>query len=294
MPKCDSCNKSLKDDSSLLRHLSQKIDCKEHYGQESYENMKREARLSSKKKWNDKQSTKDAQIKRSRLEKEKRNKSARQRSQSHKSRKNSDAGKAFLKFHNLNYAIVKTDLIHSKEFTERAYDIFYDKAYNDAIDYAFGRITALGFINEEIANESNVCDMIEAALEQCFDEKFDAYINYLIDNFIEKLDENIDLACERQSELKSFDQFFEEFQLTLWPKLVDICLDKTFETLEKEAENISILKFQCGYLELTFQDKLSEEIKEVSGDTDLSTSISNFIKPMMSDKARNYIKTYEK
>ena len=75
MPVCDACGKPFDGNnpkSSLLSHISHKVECKEYYGEAKLKMMRRDAKLHSKQKWNNKDSTKDAQSERYRFEKEKR------------------------------------------------------------------------------------------------------------------------------------------------------------------------------------------------------------------------------
>ena len=134
MFECESCHLEFDKKATLLRHVSHKKICKEHYGEYRLKDMRIEGELARKRKWwkghsnEAKQSYQQNKIQIREKEKQKYVKEH--------VRYETDEGRAFNAFYDFVYDCCKTEAIEKLINTGVAYDKVYKTASNKATDRA--------------------------------------------------------------------------------------------------------------------------------------------------------------
>ena len=174
---CENCHRPFKAESSLLRHISHRETCKDYYGKERLDDVKKASNLISKRKWKKAHSS---ELKSKYKKDEKLAKKTTKRYVKSDVGKSTPAGKSFTVFYeNVYYEAIGK--IEEDKLQGAAYDAVYNFAWDSAID---------------LTMKSD--DYVKT---------FEANINYKVD---EGIREDVDIGLELEKAFDtSFDRLFE-------------------------------------------------------------------------------------
>ena len=294
--RCDCCKRQLKDQSRLLRHIGHKTECKDHYG-DDFSRMKRDARLQSKRKWNDKETTKELQFQRAQSDRPKRNQARRERHHAHKAKLKSEKGQAFSQFFNLIFREYERDQVDDYVF-DKAYSIIYDKAHDHSLNYTMGTdfwqscdvpTGSLHFWDPKY--ESEIYNRISDALEISFNKRFKENLEEYTDDLVKKIRDKVWSSCYIKMERWAFNQFFDEFCTTVYSDAIDEAMDFAFDELEElTAASFYITHSKLGF---AFDDKYKQILNEAAKSSDMSKRILVKVKTAIDDNARAQVAKLE-
>ena len=285
---CKHCKKPFLDESSLLRHVSHKASCKEHYGEE-LDWMKQEARLQSKRKYNHKPSTVQNEVKRYQHEKEKRKIAAKERYR--KTKLPNPFGfktKAFKALYSFLYNLVEDEVTQEK-LVEIGFDTVFNTAYDQSVDPAMSQWEEtlkenIGNCNDsEIENKYDINAEIERAHEETFKANLKKNIAKLNDAWIKTQQWNLHVSCERKAQRRTRN-FYQDFCKDVYPTMVDDAMDFAFTKTVKELDEYSLDDFSFERdLNASFRSALlcREDVSYTVIDSDLCKKMKKVFKDLM-------------
>ena len=215
-------------------------------------------------------------------------------------RRKSVKGKAFTKFY--FYVYFERNVAALKELEDFAYNKCYDDAEEKAIDLTFETDDWVTIFNENAGpgyswvDKNNGLRALEYDEDYPFDEEFEpafqkAFDKYMtkeirkeMDIWLDKVDNQIYDKCKKQGENTAFTHFYEEFCSNLYIKIQTETLDKVFESIEEDDDDLSEHKFDQNYSRI-FNDLL--ETASVS--SELADKMSEKLDPKI-DKQVRYMK----
>ena len=272
---CESCDQEFKSDASLLRHVSHKLACNEHYGEERLWEMRRSGKLLAGKKWKraNRPHDKIEYMKNKCTTKSTCNSSADKNYPkfsyvSEGVRKCTYAGVAFRKYFRIIYQKKKQDTLDSlKEFARQ-------KVYNNCVDFTLDKV-----FTEQKTYTIDYDDHgdLEKALEAAFEDRIERKIAQDVNEWIDNASIHLSITCQKQSENFVFNNFLAEFRSAIFPELQEKVLDLTFNFTDEDINNIKIEEtdrkdridrriyefFFWRYVRL-LDEELSQEPKETS------------------------------
>ena len=266
MNSCNFCQIVFEEKSSLLRHISHKPKCKNFYGDETFNQLRREARLASKRRW--KHEHADQENEKKRNQKEKYKKYEQDRYVNVKDRKKSKEGNTFEKVYQAAYSNAHSIL------WDKLYDQAFEKVFDDAIDQAldetFGTYDFQHLFNKNVGwhydedgdgayeKDCDVYEEIEKAIEDTNDKKMDETLQNLSQKWINNRRLNIDYKCLVQSERKAFTEYFDEFKVNHFNVIQDKAMDDAFSLLVPgDVENFDKVEWKIEQNFIScFEDQL--------------------------------------
>ena len=288
---CESCKDEFKEKSSLLRHVSHRKSCKQHYGPMRLMQMRYQGQLVAKRKWwknhgQEKTKSDSATIKKTAKCTPK--EVMKRKYVSQYERRNTEKGKAFTKFYFHVYHERKVAAL--KELEEFAYDKFYSNAEEEAIDLTFETDDWVTIFNENAGpgyswvNKNEWLRELEYDEDYPFDEEFEPAFRKVFDKYLEKeileridswldtVDNQIYDKCKKQGENTAFAYFYEEFCLNLYNKIQTEALDKVFDLIEEDA-------MSEHKLDLSYSQKFNDLLEDASVSSELANKVSKKLDP---------------
>ena len=295
---CEGCKDEFRDKSALLRHVSHRKSCKEHYGAMRLMQMRYQGKLVAKRKWwknNGPKKTKSDSTMTKKAAKCTSKEVMKQKYVSQDERRNTEKGKAFTKFY--FYVYFERKVAALKQLEEFAYDKFYKDAEEEAIDLTFETddwVTAFNenagpgysWVNKnewlrelEYDEDYPFDEEFEPAFKKVFDKYFEKEIVQRIDSWLDTVDNRIYSKCKKQGENTAFAHFYEEFCSNLYNKIQTGTLDKVFDLIEEDA--ISEHKLDQNYSRI-FNDLL----EDASVSSELADKLSKKLDPKIEKQVR--------
>lgn len=253
---CTGCFKRFKDNSGLLRHIGHRPICKDFYGLEKYDDMRKEAQLLSKRKW---KQTHASEFKKK--YKEQKGKAVKKKKHIPDDERSTEAGLAFDGIFKNIYVELETELCQGNDKMNRmAYDAVVDKAHDDALDYTFESRKFVGtfYLNFEFGDHLDEIDEeeeIKNVLKSTFDNKFKENIHKYMDEWIADKEEMINAVCCENSRDTAFRNIYPKFK-ELFLVCEDIAMDHAFEALDEEVADEDFRQ----ELEKNYQKQIREEL----------------------------------
>ena len=315
---CKLCYQPFETKSSLLRHISHKKICREHYGEAKFEDMRRNSRLASKSNWNKKQTAKEA--KRYQTEKEKCKIDSKRRYVSAGLRKGYPDGEAFSTVYKQLFEACHENIGEDKLF-DRSFDVVHDTVYAQSVDHIMKSTDyqeifventmdlELEETDDEIANE------IEKAMKEAFENYSEIQLNKSANDWTHKKENEVFYRCFERGERRAFSNHFEEFKATIYQDSVNNAMDEAFEKFDQNGDQVEqkIEKYDDEYyrlvktseskefakeieklLERVFKDFQKEEIIILFNQSPMSTKMKQMINDMMANEVRLIFKESEK
>ena len=286
--KCKHCKKPFHEESSLLRHISHKIACKDHYGEELKE-MRRVARLQSKRSCNQRWAKVNDQAERYEREKEQRKIKAKKRYQNKKLPKNSLKSEAFEKLYLAIYELIEAEVTNAK-LHSLAHKAVYCDAYDLSMDLAmtdWEEIMKKNIKNckdWEIEDKYDLNTEIEKAHEDTFQLHLAKSTEHFVDSWVHEQQANIYRRCWSKGESRA-KNFFQDFCNDLFPIIEDHAMDFAFTKSVSRMENTSLEMddFKIGwYLEKDFEYAFSRKEVVISViESELCQKIKAILKDLM-------------
>lgn len=285
---CEICSKEFQSNSGLLRHVSHQTICRNYYGENKLADMRTEARLESRRKWNKKQAVHES--KRYEIERDKRKEKSRQRYVNSTVRKRSQEGEAFKDFLNHIFNECMTDIGKNRLF-ERSHEVMHDRVYEKAIDHAMGSQAYIGifwknvnhFHGEEITYEDRIEEELGIALEAAFDKFYDDNIGKEQNQWTHCKERFIYIKVSSQCERTAFANHFEEFKSTIYNDAMTKAMDTAFE--KEFEEDISDWNLELG-LKKSFKETFDNELEKASVESNISKIITKRIMKAMNKQVR--------
>lgn len=288
---CENCLQPFKAQSSLLRHISHKESCKDHYGQERLHDVRKASRLISKRKWMKSHYSKAKSKNRKDKESIKEPKPRLPR-YCDSDRKRTEAGKLFTDFYKNIYYEALIEIEEEKLDGLVAYDAVYEKAYDNAVDLTmdsddymktFDTNVSFNSSLEEGMKEGVDIDLeIEKAFEISFDRMFKSEINQLMDKWISARNFDIYDKCYKQGERTAFSNYFEDFESIHLVPLKSKARESA--GIDRNTEYIERLQ------EINYKGKLGVLVEEFSRSSDFSRIVYKTVYDMIYRKVIMWIR----
>ena len=188
---CEGCKDEFRDKSALLRHVSHRKSCKEHYGAMRLMQMRYQGKLVAKRKWwknHGPKKTKSDSTKTKKAAKCTSKEVMKQKYVSQDERRNTEKGKAFTKFY--FYVYFERKVAALKQLEEFAYDKFYKDAEEEAIDLTFETDDWVTAFNENAGpgyswvNKNEWLRELEYDEDYPFDEEFEPAFKKVFDKLM--------------------------------------------------------------------------------------------------------------
>ena len=300
---CAHCKKTFSKEESLLRHISHAICCKEHYGEERLNQLRRRARLRSRQKYNKKPSTKESEAKRYHRNKEKikaaQKEKHKQRWVDKVQRQVNPTNKLYSTYklyHNLYiflffelvHDIIKEKLVDTGIYTE---DVSKD-VNQEALEQTMETDDWIQFY-EKASEDTDLCnsddDLIEKAFEASFEKHFDnqswihqtQWTNRMMDKF------DVD-DCVQKGKWQAMDHYKEFCESrTLLDNHEDNTMDVAFDLVSKQMpEESRIMPYHANVSEKlnnVFLDVIyeGEEIFKTFKDSELVKKMQIIIRNLI-------------
>ena len=236
--KCESCEKVFTSEVSLLRHVSHKKICKDHYGSDWIEKKRNEGRLQAKRKWKETQAPKELiDYERNKCDMinyadaKRRRESAKGKHYSYVSeevRQKTDGGKAFYKFFKLIYNLKREgslkdleNFVHEKYFN-KCVDFALDKVFNEEKPYVSNYHCYIQDFEEE---EKLINQEWEKSLETSFDNYLKDKISKEVKSWKNFASHEFSLKCDKQLENFAFCNFFGDFEAEIFPPFFEDAME---------------------------------------------------------------------
>ena len=314
--KCDSCDQEFDSNASLLRHVSHKQICKDHYGIERIEEMRHEGRLLAKRKWKNSQSAKECiKYERNKCDKinyadsKRRKESVQGKYYSYVSegvRHHTDGGRAFYKFFKLIYQQKKEEIL--KDLEQFAYEKYHDKCVDFALDQAFNEenayLTTHYFEHFELVRnqeydeeEKLINENWEKSLEKTFNNRFNKRITKEATIWRNFTSLDISQKCDKQTENVAFCKFFGRFESEIFPGFQDDAIDKALEFTKEETKEIEEMDDSdrgfAEHIETVLSRKYDRALdvftnKVFEKDSDLKKNLEEKVVSMISKHVKYY------
>ena len=318
MNTCDACGKPFKGESSLLSHISHKADCKEFYGDEKLKIMRRDAKLLSKRKYNNTESMKKKQSDRYQAQKEKRKLSNKEKY----AKRNSSEGKIFSQFFDLIYIDYENDL-KTNILLDRATEVVHESAYEKAMDFAMDFDMENIDYNERTDESADwarqycmlvekkckkskmfhyqftddiVSELIEEAMESSFNFHFKRLLPEFRDCVIKGIRQDFWYNSKQKAKNQCFKDFYEVFCKEMYSEVESKVIDKSFEIFlnqfdEEDKEDKTFASadwaMEVEYsLDRTYREVLREELHNESKTSDLALKMRKVVKDVLSERTR--------
>lgn len=293
---CESCDQEFKSDATLLRHVSHKKSCKDHYGELKLWEMRRSGKLLAGKKWKranrphdkieyarNKCTAKDANLLDDRNE-------PKYSYVKEEVRKCTDAGVAFLKYFKIIYQKKKQGTL------ENLKDFARQKVYKNCVDFILDKI----FNDEQTYTVAYYAHGdLEKALEKAFEDRIERKITQDVNEWIDYASIHLS-TCQKQSENFAFNNYFGKFRSVIFPTLQDKVLDLVFnfadedmnkieETDRKDRMDRRIYEFFFFRYDRLLDNELSQVSKETSNGMmleELGIKIGDKIDQMISKQVK--------
>ena len=255
--QCEGCHLDFETNGSLLKHISHREPCLIHYGQDRFDLMKCNARLSSKRKW------KKANSAKSKMEYENNKFDPKNPDKRKKTEDNAHTytyvpvavrdtfdGEVFLKVFNFIFQNKKQNVIDN--YTKSLQDKFKDGVIDEALDLTFNDHEKLEskfrFENPQYFldydSEQTIEDLIENNLEKTlemrFDSEFKSLMNFKVSKLTDRLKVLITQNCFKQAEQHSLKRYLGKFRVTTYKQIEDEAMDFVFNTGIDELEDHKI------------------------------------------------------
>ena len=312
---CKLCGQSFETKSGLLRHISHKKVCRKHYGEEKFEDMRRNARLESKSNWNRKQTAKNA--KRYQDEKEKRKKERKSRYVKAGFRKGYEDGRAFSAVFKQVFENCHENIGVDKLF-DRSFDVVHDEAYSMSVDHVMEsedyqkiyieNTKDIDFDDfDEDYSYEKIAEEIEKAMKEAFENFSEIKINKLANDWTGKKENEIYYRCYERGETRAFAIHFDKFKSTIYKESIDNAMNEAFEKFDQDGVRVEqkIAKYNDGYyqrqntsennefakeieklLQGVFTEFQTEEVARIFNHSQMATSIQKMLKDMMTNEVR--------
>ena len=271
MYPCKCCGVVFKEKSSLLRHISHKPLCKKYYGEEKFNDLRREARLASKRKW--KQDHSEQEKEKYRNQKNKYKKYHQDRYVNAKKRKRSKEGETFQQLFMAAYS--KAQRILWDKLFDDAFEKIYANAIEQALDDTFGSFDFLHLFNKNVGwtdcdedgdgayeKDCDIYEEIEKAINDTYERKYEEKEEELSLEWIRKRELNITLNCLEKCEQKAFTKHFNEFETRHFNEIQDMAMDDAFSLLlskDEDIENLDKVEWQLeNKYRSTFKDRVEK------------------------------------
>ena len=282
MYPCNCCKVVFKEKSSLLRHISHKPLCKKYYGEEKVNDMRREARLASKRKWKNDHSEQEKEKYQS--QKEKYRKYHQDRYVNAQKMNKSKEGETFQKLYMAAYS--KAERILWDKLYDGAFEKINDNAIEQALDNTFESSGFQKLFNKNVGfhydedgdaayeKDCDVYEEIEKAIEDTYERKYDEKIEELALEWIRTRELNITVNCLEKCKRKAFTKHFNEFESRHFDGIEDMAMDDAFLVLlSKDAENLEKVEW---HLEENYRSSFQNGVKKFE-ETDFFNTIVNMI-----------------
>ena len=288
---CENCHQPFKAQSSLLRHISHKERCKDHYGKERLDDVKKASNLILKRKWKKAHSA-ELKSKQSKYRKELAKAPTKRYIKSDVG-KSTPEGKSFTVFYeNVYYEAISK--IEEEKWQDLAYDAVYNFAWGSAVDFTmtsddYVKIFEANinyFVDEGIREDVDIGLELEKAFDTSFDRLLKSEINKSMDNWVSARRFDIYQKCWHQGERRVFSNFFEEFKNDLYVTLSSKAIDLAFSELDGNIE-YSDIEWD---LDRTFKVQLKQLVEESSENSNLSRIVFKTVYDMMYRQAVMWIK----
>ena len=287
---CENCHRPFKAESSLLRHISHRETCKDYYGKERLDDVKKASNLISKRKWKKAHSS---ELKSKYKKDEKLAKKTTKRYVKSDVGKSTPAGKSFTVFYeNVYYEAIGK--IEEDKLQGAAYDAVYNFAWDSAIDltmksddYVKTFEANINYkVDEGIREDVDIGLELEKAFDTSFDRLFESEINKSMDNWVSARRFDIYQKCWHQGERRVFSNFFEEFKNDLYITLSSKAIDLAFSALDDNIEYSDI----DWELDRTYRVELKQLVEESSENSNFSRIVFKSIYDMMYKQAIMWVK----
>ena len=318
---CKLCCQPFETKSSLLRHISHKKKCRDHYGEAKFQDMRRNARLDSKSNWNKTQTVKEA--KRYQEEKEKRKMDHKRRYVKAGFRKGYEDGKAFSDVYKQVFENCHENIGRDKLF-DRSFDIVHDEAYSKSVDHVMESkdyqkifIENTKDLEFEDSDEEDevIAEEIKKAMNEAFENFSEIKINKLANDWTSKKESEVYYRCYEKGEKRAFANHYGKFKSTIYQDSINTAMDEAFEKfdlkgaqleqkiakysdehyiLTKTTENEEFAKEIEKNLKLVFNNFKKEEIFRIFNNSQMSALIKTMVEDMLDNEVRLIFKEYEK
>ena len=286
MLTCENCDKNFEQKAGLLRHISHKVDCKSHYGQERLEELRIDGRLEAKRKWWKRHSN-EANIENRFNE----NKKAKLQKYFKKryvpaEKRNTDEGKFFVEFYKIIFIKRRNQAL--EKLDKSAYDKVFDLVYDTAVDLVFEKSGTYMDIFKEFEYKfepgtEGYDEMLEHSLSKSFDVHFEKLAHEEMDNWLDSVRSQIDLNCFHQGKETSLTHFLTEFCNMTYPDVEKEVMDKVFEKFDdpKWADLDDMDDTSCmnwiheSILHLLFMKEAKVVLKKVAENNPLAQKIGD-------------------
>ena len=279
MQTCENCEKIFDQKAALLRHISHKVDCKYHYGEERLAELRIDGKLEAKRKWW-KRSAEDAKIEKKNND----NKKAKIRDYKKEryvpaSRRNAYDGKCFAKFYKIVFKSRKEYALD--ELVGFAYDKVYDIAFDEAVDLVFEKSEIYMDIFEENldceAGTKEFDERLDHSLELAFDNHFKIQMDKEIDNWIDSVNLQIEKKCRWQGEEIAFTHFFNDFCSSVYPDVEKEAMDAAFDNFDHGRSHASDELLENVIFYSCFMKKAGEQLEKFPKDNQLAMKMAGKI-----------------
>ena len=281
--KCEACLQEFAAQSSLLRHLSHKIICEDHYGFEKVDKMRFEAKMSSKRKWRQKKLAEDKlKYQKDKYEAnadgvpiKKPKEDGYYSYVSESTRRKTFDGESFLKLFQSIYEEEKSKILSDlnefldEKFSATVKEDALDLTFTDSFQYE----VAFNKQNPEIFEdfitsgevEALVANNLEKAMETAFQVNCEKKLDDAKSEWINELKILFSKRCLKQTENFVFRNYFGKFQATTFLVIMEKALDETFNQKIDEIKEDDFekwWKYGCD----TFDEKLEWFLEEKCSD----------------------------
>ena len=290
---CEACDQEFKSDATLLRHVSHKRACKDHYGEHKLWEMRRTGKLLAAKKWKKANRPHDKiEYKRNKCKTNNPNLMDDKNETKYSYvpegvRKCTYPGVAFFKYFKIIYQTKKEDTLENLKVFAR------EMVYKKCVDFTLDKV-----FNEEQTyriDYENHGDL-EKALQVAFENRIEKKITQDVNEWIDYASIHLSKTCLKQSENFVFNNYFGKFRSDIFPilqgEVLDLVFDFTDEDFNKIEEHERKDRMDRRIYEFFFfryVRLLDNELSKVSKQTplgELGSRIEDKIGQMMSKQVK--------